>query len=102
MRPTRTGMPKALLASDSRRGRKSSIRGTITACSKPQVAPNNSPIAMTTHNTQRVTAAHNRSPLDGAIGALMRVWLAAEVSIMGKIIMTVSITGSCMSAHDLV
>ena len=31
MRPTCTGMPKALLASDSRRGRKSSIRGTITA-----------------------------------------------------------------------
>lgn len=70
MRPMRTGTPKALLASVSRRGRNSPIRGTIQPCSTNQLRPKSSQAIVTSHSRKRMTKAIPRRRRDGKAGGL--------------------------------
>ena len=85
MLPMRTGTPNARLASNSRRGRNSPIRGTIQAWSTNQVRPNNSQPAATSHSNARRAAANQHKRREGKAGEASGL---GEVDSISRRIMT--------------
>ena len=87
--PIRTGMPNALLASISRRGRNSPIRGTIQPWRKPQLAPNNNQNDTTSHSSMRAKSASQRMRPDDSASIFGNKEVRESI---GMRIMTVSAT----------